>query len=462
VTDTSDRATEFRQLYQDAVCHAQTGHAQQAELAFLRAASFAPELWCDMATKLAREGQEDAALAHFQTALKISKHPGIRSGIFNNVSTIYARRGQLDQAIEMLELALKEDPQSADALCNLGQIRKWQGNLEQSDRYCEKALALNPWHGEAQFLQALNALDRGDYLRGFELYECRWRSKANGLRKLECPLPEWTGPGASFEGKPLKRIFVYGEQGAGDIFLMLRYAPLLRAAGMWQSWAVKKGMAKLLEGLVDHCSENGEPPLDFDCHIPSASLPWVFKTTLETIPPTPYIRVPADRNAELQLCGNQSRAELELRAPINVGICWRGNKSQYSDRLRSTNLGHWLPVLKVPGVTFHSMQVDGGDEALLYPQIKVKSPPHDWLETAQRLAELDLLISTDTGIVHLAGAMGLPVWCALYCRPYFVFPRDLPDTPWYPSVRLFKQQREFEWQPVFENIAQELRKLTAR
>jgi hypothetical protein len=463
---TRDRAAEFCQLYQIAVNDAQMG-SESACVAFARAAAFAPELWCDVATRLAKEGQEEAALAHFETALEITKHPGIRSGIFNNIAIIYARRGQLDPALEMLELSLEADPGSPDALCNKGQVRKWQGNLEQSDRYCAQALASNPWHSDAQFLQALNALDRGDYLRGFELYECRWRSKNNGIRKLECPFPEWAGPGSTFQGKRLERIYIYGEQGVGDIFLMLRYAPLLRAAGMWQSWALKPGMTALVADLIDNATESAIPPEDFDCHIPSGSLPYVFKTTLETIPQPPYIKLIEPAKAGTP---NLQPSAFSLQ-PLRVGIVWRGNKMQYSDALRSTSLADWSPVLSFSSigksaaigdrpVVFHSLQMDGADEALLYPQIQMHPAPKDWSETAQRLAALDLLISTDTGIVHLAGAMGLPVWCALYCRPYFVFPLACSGTPWYPSVRLFKQKREHEWRPVFESIALELRKLT--
>ncbi len=129
---------------------------------------------------------------------------------------------------------------------------------------------------------------------------------------------------------------------------------------------------------------------------------------------------------------------------------------QINDHIRSTNLDQWREVLEIPGINFHSLQVDGADEALLYPQLKVHSMPPNWLETAARIAALDLVISVDTSIVHLAGAMQIPCWCALHSRPYFVFPAVREHTPWYPSVRLFKQKKEFEWSPVFSAIAQEL------
>jgi hypothetical protein len=150
------------------------------------------------------------------------------------------------------------------------------------------------------------------------------------------------------------------------------------------------------------------------------------------------------------------------QSAVKVGLAWRGSKIQGNDRFRSTNLDQWRAVLAVPGVEFHSLQVDGADEALFYPQVIHTPPPSDWLETARRLCALDLVISVDTSLVHLAGALGVPCWCALHCRPYFVYPLCRPDTPWYPSVRLFKQTREFDWPPVFSQIAQALDQLVNR
>lgn len=451
-----ERRDEFNRLYRAGVELAQAQKEVEAELAFARAAAFAPELWCDVATKLAQEGQQDMALEHFKTALQITAHAGIRSGIYNNVANIYAQRGQLHEALEMNDLALKEDPQSGDAYCNRGQICKWLGQMGDADRYTERALAVNPWHNEAQFLQALNALDRGDYDQGWELYEARFRSRTNGTRRIECFQPEWPGPSSvDFRtGRPFEKLFVYTEQGAGDVFLMLRYAPLIRALGLHQHWALKPGMGKLVGDLVDSYSDCAGPlnelaPAEFDCHIPSASLPRLFGTTLKNIPAPPYLPAPPRK---------------DFGPGFHVGIAWRGNKGQFNDAIRSSALADWKPVLEVqhPGLQFHSLQVDGADEAMFYPRLKIEPLSRDWHETAAQLAGLDLLISVDTGIVHLAGAMGLPVWCALHCRPYFVYPIALDHTPWYPTVRLFKQERAFKWDRVFETIALELKRFVAR
>ncbi len=392
---------------------------------------------CDAATRMISEGREEDAIDIFQSALVGTKNARIRAGIFNGIGQIYANRGQMIDADSMFQSAHNLYPESADAIANIGLIHKWRGNLPEADRWLNRALELNPWHSAAQFTQALSVLLAGDYKRGFELYECRFRSSLGGLKKLETCWPEWDLTNG-------KQVYVYGEQGSGDIFLMLRYARLIKALGVKQSWVVHKSMVPLVKTIVeiDHVAGAGDPLPEFDCHIPAASLARLFETTLNTIPEA-ILPKPAG---------------VDYGPGFHVGIAWRGSKVQLNDRFRSTNLDAWAPVLDIPGVTFHSLQVDGADEALLYPNICMDEKPADWMETARRVAGLDLVISVDTSMVHLCGSMGVPCWCALHCRPYFVFPLSREDCPWYPSVRLFKQRKEYEWAPVFESIANELKR----
>ncbi len=135
---------------------------------------------------------------------------------------------------------------------------------------------------------------------------------------------------------------------------------------------------------------------------------------------------------------------------------WRGAVTQLNDKFRSTNLDLWQKVLAVPGVTFHSLQVDNADEALTYPAIVQHEKPKDWLDTALRVCGMDLVVTVDTSMAHLCGALGVPCWVAMHARPYFVFPLHREDCPWYPSLRLFKCTKDFDWLPVFQQIANEL------
>jgi hypothetical protein len=126
--------------------------------------------------------------------------------------------------------------------------------------------------------------------------------------------------------------------------------------------------------------------------------------------------------------------------------------------IRSTRLSDWLPVLNVPGVVFHSLQVDNHEEGLLYAQIEHHhNKPADWTETAKLVSSLDLVVSVDTSMVHLCGALGVRCWCALHCRPYFVYPPKTGEkTPWYESVKLYRQEKEFQWTAVMERMANDL------
>ncbi len=433
------RCREFNTLFQRAVSEAADGAAGNALVSFEKAAVTFPDLWCQLATQLAKDGDEDIALALAQQMLSFSRSSVVRAGALNTIGLILSNRGQTADGLAAFSQAIDLWPNNAFIMGNLALAHRWNGNIEDAARWIRRSLEINPWSNDAQFEQALQSLLQGDYEKGFQLYECRWRSKNNGLQKLQCHLPEWNGSNG-------RRIFIYGEQGAGDAILMMRYARLLKERGLWQAWVFHKGLKPLAAtmGIIDELCDIGAPLPDVDCHLPAFSLPRLFKTTIDTIPSAPYL--PWVRAA------SPSPGE-----PFRVGICWRGSAIQLNDRFRSTNLDQWAPVLQLPGVEFHSLQVDGAEEALLYPQIITHPRPADWFVTANLVSTMDLIITVDTSILHLAGALGIPAWCALHCRPYFVFPLVREHCPWYPSVRLFKQKKEFEWNPIFKQIAQELR-----
>jgi hypothetical protein len=398
-----------------------------------------PAQWCELASRLANEN-DSAALAHLKCALSIPASNFVRAGILNDVGRIHANAGQTKESLGYFLKAHALHPQSSGILANIALAHRWSGDLKSAESWLLRSLKAHPWEHNAALELSFIKLLGGDYLNGFEHYESRFRVPGGSLKKLICDKPEWDGTNG-------KRVFIYGEQGAGDIYLMLRYSRLIKARGVWQSWGVHKPMMPLVSSIpeIDHCFWDGKDTPDFDCHIPAASLPRLFKTTIDIIPSPLVIPRPVPH---------------DYGEGFHVGIVWRGSKAQNNDHIRSTQLKEWLPVLNVPGVTFHSLQVDGADEALAYPQINMDTTPADWMETAKRVCGLDLVITVDTSMVHLCGSLGVPCWCALHCRPYFVFPLVREDCPWYPSVKLFKQKREFEWREVFENITNELREKT--
>lgn len=433
--ESDPRAAEFQRLYQLGLTHAQSGQEREADSAFLKAAKFAPDLWCGLASELTAENHP-YAIKHLEVALALPCPNEIRSSLLNDIGRLHANAGHTSTALDFFKTAHALNPGHPGILSNLGLACRWLGDLKGAERWLKRALKQNPWESAASLELSFVTMLGGDYGRGFELYETRFRTPGGTLQKLETDKPEWDGTNG-------KKVFIYGEQGSGDIFLMLRYAKLIHALGVHQSWVVHKSMVSLVATIpeIDEVLPDGSPAPDFDCHLPAASLPRLFKTTLESIPDGQCIPRPDAH---------------DFGPGFHVGIVWRGSKAQANDTIRSTNLDAWKPLLGVPGVTFHSLQVDGADEALLYPQVRFLEPAADWMETARRVCGLDLVIAVDTSIVHLCGALGVPVWCALHCRPYFVFPLVSENCPWYSSVRLFKQQREFQWKPVFEKIAYEL------
>jgi len=436
----SERTSLFKRHFAEGFQFLQSDNHEAAAKAFIEASRVHPEQWCNTALDIAKQGHPDTALACLEQILAEPAPVNVHAGAWCAVGNVYAGLGKNEESYACFTRSW-EMHRSPDSAANRALIHLWRGEMTDAERWVKWSLDLNPWQSDAQFIQASISLMRGNFLTGFRQYECRWRSKNNGLQKIPAWVPEWDPD----DDASRKRILIYGEQGSGDTILMLRYASLLRARGLWQCWVVQKGLKPLVEslGTVDQIIYPGDELPDMDCHLPAASLPRAFRTSMETIPPAPYIPRPTPHN---------------FGPGFHIGIAWRGSGANGNDKFRSTSLERWRPVLDVPGVTFHSLQVDHAHEALAFPEVSVIIPT-DWLDTAHYLAGLDLVISVDTSLVHLAGAMGVPCWCALHCRPYFVYPITREDCPWYPSVKLFKQKREFEWAPVFERIAYELVKL---
>lgn len=436
----TDKVQEFGRIYDRGVKLIESGEDKAGLDLLFQAARTAPEGWLALCNQLIKEKAYGPAEDRCKEILEITKDSKLRAAALNNLGMIYCAIYQINLAEEMFRLAIQEFPQAPDAHSNMGLLCQWRQQFDESVRHTSRALLIDPWHEQAQFIRASVKLLSGDYQDGFNEYECRWRSKNNGLSKLNCNMPEWDGHNG-------KRLFIYGEQGHGDSILMLRYAREIRKLGIFQIWVCQNSLTELVQTIpeIDQVVKVGDNLPDFDCHLPAVSLPRLFKTTLDNIPPAPYL-----------VCDNP----MDYGPGFHVGICWRGNQDQTNDNLRSTNLKQWEAVFAVRGVTFHSLQVDNAAEAELYPAlIKYEKPKH-WGETIPRVAGLDLVISVDTSIVHMAGALGVECWCAMHSRPYFVYPPKLGSVcPWYNSVRLFRSERPGDWLEVFQKIANELNKI---
>jgi tetratricopeptide (TPR) repeat protein len=369
---------------------------------------------------------------------------------FNNLGTALLEQGEYDDALECLGHAVRLRPGHAPAHNNFGAALERLGRIPEALAEYGWAIQLQPDYVQAHINHGMALLLAGDFAHGWPEYE--WRLKAGARRQPGSGVPAW-------DGSPLdgKTILLHSEQGLGDTIQFIRYAPLLERLGATVLLQCQPRLVPLLSSLPGGArvfAAGAEPP-PHDCHLPLLSLPRMFRTTLDTIPAEiPYLRVPEERvrawNARL---GPRSGG-------LRVGLVWAGNRNQDNDHRRSLGLAGFAPLATVPGIRFFSLQ-KGPQAAELSPHglavEKVERESGSILDTAAILKNLDLLISVDTMPAHLAGALGRPVWTLLPFAPDWRWMRDRSDTPWYPSMRLFRQPRPGDWASVMASVAEQLR-----
>jgi tetratricopeptide (TPR) repeat protein len=373
---------------------------------------------------------------------------------WNNLGLAYADVGRFAEAQAAYEQALKLDPKYVEALANLGSCCKEQGRLDEALAAYELALWLEPQSVSAQYNRALTLLQKGDYAQGWPAYEWRWTRAASPMRPF--PHPRWNGE--PLEGKT---ILLWCEQGVGDGMQFVRYAPLVKARGGTVLLECPPGLTRLMATCpgVDRALPGGEGLPPFDVQIPLMSLPAVFGTTPETVPADiPYL------SAEPQRVQRWKERLAEVNG-YRVGVAWQGNPRFGWDHFRSFPLAALAPLAAVAGVRLISLQKGPGTEQLrgLKGQFDVVDLGEEldadgaFLDTAAVMQHLDLVVSADTAAAHLAGALAVPVWVAVAAVSDWRWLVGRDDTPWYPTMRLFRQGRLHDWPGVFCRIADDLR-----
>ncbi len=316
----------------------------------------------------------------------------------------------------------------------------------------EQARALWPDFIYAEWAEALVRLRLGDYEAGWRLYESRWRKPdfRNVLRRFDAPA--WT----SDEDPAGLRILLHAEQGLGDSLQFCRYAPLLAARGAHVIVVVPPPLKRLMQSLdgVANVVGDDEALPAFDRHCPLMSLPHAFRTTLATVPAdVPYLRADAER---LRRWGDW----LGPRALPRIGLAWAGNPRHANDRERSIPLALLAPIFSVPAefiALAKELRVEDKETISQWP-VRLAGPHvEDFADTAALIAHLDLVISVDTSVAHLAGALAQPVWVLLAAHSDFRWLIDRDDSPWYPTARLFRQRRRGDWTEVLQRVTEELR-----
>ncbi|HTZ79111.1 MAG TPA: tetratricopeptide repeat protein [Stellaceae bacterium] len=423
-----------------------------------------------------RRGDSDGALKLYQQALEF--HPAFPDA-YNNIGVILRGNDKLPAAAACFRRALAIRPDNAAVLSNLGNVLWQMLRFEPAAEAFRRSLALDParpetlhnlgllLHSMGDYSGAVDCFDKalrgrresvdiwwdraltllamGDFARGWQEYEKRWRLKTHPPRRIASP--RWEGQ----TDRDLS-LLVHFEQGLGDSIQFCRYLPLAAARVGRLVFECQPELARLMTGLpgVAEVIPSGRPLPNCDYHVPLMSLPGLLGTRLDSIPAAPsYLRAPADA-----VPPPLPRPE---GTKLAIGIVWAGRANHMNDRNRSTTLERFLALADLPGVQLYSLQkgLHAADIQTLGAQALVRdlgSALTDFAATAALLPALDLVVSVDTAAVHLAGALGVRTFVAIPYTPDWRWFNTRDDTPWYPSLRLFRQPKPGDWESVFERI----------
>lgn len=425
------------------------GKVAEAEAAFARATVLDPalaEAHNNLGNARTRAGDISGAVAAYGRAIALRPtYAEARA----NLAAALRRSGDLAAAQAAAERALALRPDYVGALCTLGLIRHEQGAYDAALETYDRALALDPNHATTRANRATLLLLMGRMEEGWREYEWRWRVAGFTTQPRVFAKPAWDG--SHLDGRT---ILIHAEQGLGSAIQFVRYVPILAARGGRVILECQPPLARLFGSLVpppDAIVRKGEALPDFAVHAPLMSLPRLLSTTLGSIPATvPYL------DAETGL-RSLWRERLAHAPRPRVGLVWAGNPNHGNDRNRSLPARLLAPLVAVAGVSFVDLQVGGAAaEAAELPEGALVSPGMigDFADTAAIVAELDLVISVDTAVAHLAGALAKPVWLLLPFVGEWRWLRERSDTPWYPTMRLFRQPSPGDWRSVVEAAAE--------
>jgi len=404
------------------------------------------------------KNKNDEAIAHYQKALALQ--PNSVTILFD-IAYLYTTSAQYDQAITWYKKLLAIAPDTVDASCNIAHVLRYQGRMHEAIPYYQHVVNKRPEFSHAHYGLAESYLSLGDFERGWKEFEWRWK-RSEDARNFASKL---------WQGEPLqgKTILVRGEYGQGDTLQFIRYVKQLKEAGATVIVEAQHTLVKLLS--LNPYIDKILPVLDdptklpsFDFQVPVMSLPRLFNTTLQTIPANiPYL----DASQELTTLWHN---KLKDNPNFKIGICWEG--SPYYEQFKtavskkSVPLTTFIPLTKLPGVSVYALQKMNGLEQL-------KSLPSDvnihdfgeefdnnhgrFMDTAAVIKNLDLVITVDTSVAHLAGALGKPVWVMLPSVADWRWMLNRQNSPWYPTMQLYRQHAHGDWQSVMQAIITELK-----
>jgi tetratricopeptide (TPR) repeat protein len=445
-------------------------------------------------------GQHQAPLSTHH-APPTTHHP-LAASCYNQLGLALAGQARYAEAEAAYQAALEAKPAYAEAHSNLGNLFQEQGRLPEALAAYDLALVHDPQSASTHWNRALSLLQAGDFAQGWREYEWRWQRPQTPPRPFR--EPRWDG--TPLQGRTL---LIYMEQGLGDMLLFIRFARLAKERGGKVIVECPPMLVELFARCpgVDQVVAEGSPLPPFDVQVPLMSLSGLLGTTLETVPAdVPYLfaedalvqqwgmklqerlgrslvgqaaratdrtptqskdRAPAQRGdrAPANLSPTPDSCSLPSdSSPLTIGIVWQGNPRHGLDRYRSIPLIEFAPLARVPGVQLVSLQQQAGREQLHHLRgrfvvVELLEPECSWSDTAALVQNLDLVIAVDTAVCHLAGGLGKPVWVPLSAVGEWRWLLHRDDSPWYPTMRLFRQKRLGSWRGVFRRMVRVLTSL---
>ena len=479
-------ANNYHKLLQTASEKYNEGCLEEAIVHYQKAISLQPNdstNYSKLGFILRKEGRLEEAIAHYQKAISLEPND---SSNYSNLGFIFLQKDQIESAIANYEKSLlldssnpktnfnlgvawqnKKDlskaetyyqqainlqPDYAQAYHNLGFIFQEQGNFSASISSYQKAIELDPHFPTSHLNLSFVLLLLGDFKSGFQEYHWRWQHwETQKYKSLMFPEKLWDG--SNLAGKI---ILLNAEQGCGDTIQFIRYLPLVKQQGGQIILAYQKPLIRLLEKIpeIERFVDRKVNFITFDVHAPLLELPRIFGTSLDNIPPPiPNLNIPDIHSIKL---------ESPERNSLKIGIVWKTNSHSPTATKRSCKLIDFQPILDIAGITFYSLQKEPTVDIQLLetlPILDLSSQLNDFADTAGIITQLDLVITVDTAVAHLAGTLGKPVWILLPFVPDWRWMLDRNDSPWYPTARLFRQPKIGDWHSVFKQVKENLENL---
>lgn len=430
----------------------------------------------------------DSSIACFKKALDLN--PDFVLSL-NNIGLAYTATAQFDEAMRSFNRALQQSPQDAEVMNNMAVALRLCGRFKESSQWYRRALSLRPdyaeaWNNYGNILKDLGEADEaitcyrkaiqlkdtsdkrhnlaialltaGQFEEGWLAYEHRWKTKQMEFCVRHFDKPQWKG-----EAGDGKTLLIHAEQGLGDNIQFCRYVPQVAARGYRILLELPTSLVELLSSLkgVDRIIEKGQAIPAFDVHCPMLSLPFAMQTRINSIPSSvPYLSVDSHK------IENWKGKLTEAASNLKVGLVWHGNPRLHSldsaaaDQRRSIAPELLLPLMEIEGVHFYSLQLESSSRPQGLYVTDFMNSCKDFADTAAFISNLDLVISVDTSVAHLAGALGKSVWLLNRFDSCWRWLQGRNDSPWYPTLRQFRQPQPGDWSSVIRSVKGELEQLS--